>query len=68
MKWSDGEPATSEDARWTYQLVLDAVASEAGYLGSGYLEPYLTNAGLKTVDRARSADRSSSRPSSRRRC
>ena len=25
MKWSDGEPATCEDARWTYQLVLDGV-------------------------------------------
>ena len=49
MKWSDGEPATSEDARYTYQLVLDGVASERGYIGSGYLEPYLTNAGIKTV-------------------
>ena len=26
MKWSDGQPATSEDARWTYQTILDAVA------------------------------------------
>jgi peptide/nickel transport system substrate-binding protein len=50
MTWSDGTPATSEDARWTYQLVLDAVASERGYLGEGYLEPYLTNAGLKAVE------------------
>jgi peptide/nickel transport system substrate-binding protein len=50
MQWSDGQPATCEDARWTYQLVLDAVASETGYIGSGYLEPYLTNAGLKTVE------------------
>jgi peptide/nickel transport system substrate-binding protein len=50
MNWSDGEPATCEDARWTYQLVLDAVASEAGGLGSYYLEPYLTNAGLKAVE------------------
>jgi peptide/nickel transport system substrate-binding protein len=49
MKWSDGTPATCEDARWTYQFVLDVVASEAGYVGSGYLEPYLTNAGLKSV-------------------
>ncbi len=24
MKWSDGQPATSEDARWTFQLDLDA--------------------------------------------
>jgi peptide/nickel transport system substrate-binding protein len=54
MKWSDGQPATAEDARWTYQLVLDAVAksneSEDGYyLGQGYLEPYLTNAGVTQV-------------------
>jgi peptide/nickel transport system substrate-binding protein len=49
MKWSDGQPATSEDARWTYQTVLDAVGSDRGYLGEGYLEPYLTNAGLKKV-------------------
>ena len=49
MKWSDGQPATCEDARWTYQFVLDVVASEDGYVGSGYLEPYLTNAGAKSV-------------------
>jgi len=49
MKWSDGEPATCEDARWTYQFVLDVVASETGYVGSGYLEPYLTNTGAKTI-------------------
>ena len=49
MTWSDGQPATCEDARWTYQFVLDVVASETGYVGSGYLEPYLTNTGAKTV-------------------
>ncbi len=49
MKWSDGEPATCEDARWTYQLVLDGVASDYGGLGSYYIEPYLTNAGLASV-------------------
>jgi peptide/nickel transport system substrate-binding protein len=54
MKWSDGQPATAEDVRYTYQLVLDAVAksdaSEDGYyLGQGYLEPYLTNAGVTKV-------------------
>ena len=75
MVWSDGEPATCEDARWTYQFVLDAVASETGYVGSGYLEPYLTNAGLKTVTCTDTADpgghdgvpapRSSPRPTSR---
>ncbi len=50
MKWSDGEPATCEDARWTYQFVLDVVASDDGYVGSGFLEPYLTNAGLSAVE------------------
>ena len=44
MKWSDGQPATSEDARWTFQTVLDGAASERGYLGQGYLEPYLLDA------------------------
>jgi len=48
MKWSDGQPATCEDALYTYQLVLDAV-DKIGYLGSGYLDPYLTDAGLDTV-------------------
>src|SRR5262245_8059628 len=50
MKWSDGQPATSEDARWTYQTILDGVASERGYLGEGYLEGYLTDAGLNKVE------------------
>ena len=67
MKWSDGEPATSEDARWTYQLVLDGVARSAATSAPGYLEPYLTNAGVTTVT-ARTRTPSSSRPSSRRPC
>lgn len=50
MKWSDGEPATCEDARWTYQFVYDTWNSEAGYVGSGYLEPYVMNAGLASVE------------------
>ena len=33
MPWSDGEPATAEDARWTYQLVLDRRETEYGGLG-----------------------------------
>jgi peptide/nickel transport system substrate-binding protein len=48
MTWSDGEPATCEDARWTYQTVLDAGAQELT-LGNGYLEAYLNDAGLKAV-------------------
>ncbi|HXG27132.1 MAG TPA: ABC transporter substrate-binding protein [Candidatus Binatia bacterium] len=50
MRWSDGEPATCEDARWTYQFVLDVLASEDGYVGSGYLEPYISNTGLESVE------------------
>jgi peptide/nickel transport system substrate-binding protein len=55
MKWSDGTPATSEDARYTYQLALDADAKSQAdpdngyYLGAGYLEPYLLNAGMNAV-------------------
>src|SRR6185503_19356297 len=28
MQWSDGQPATAEDAAYTYNLVLDALAKE----------------------------------------
>jgi peptide/nickel transport system substrate-binding protein len=50
MLWSDGEPATCEDARWTYQFVLDVLDSDRGFVGSGYLEPYLANTGLDKVE------------------
>jgi peptide/nickel transport system substrate-binding protein len=50
MEWSDGQPATAEDARWTYQLVLDGLETENGYLGEGYLDGYLTNAGVTAVE------------------
>ena len=50
MLWSDGEPATAEDARWTYQLILDAAETETGYLGQGYLDGYVTNAGVTSVE------------------
>ena len=48
LKWSDGTPATAEDARWTYQLMLDAYAAELT-LGSGYLDGYLPAAGVTSV-------------------
>jgi peptide/nickel transport system substrate-binding protein len=48
LKWSDGTAATSEDARWTYQLMLDALAKEVT-LGSGYLDGYLPAAGVTSV-------------------
>jgi peptide/nickel transport system substrate-binding protein len=49
MQWSDGEPATSADVVYTYQLVLDALETDTGYLGQGYLDGYLTNAGVTAV-------------------
>lgn len=48
MKWSDGQPATAEDARWSMQYVLDATKAERT-LGLGYLEPYQTAAGVTAV-------------------
>lgn len=50
MLWSDGEPATAEDARWTFQFVLDGIASEDGFVGLGYLDPYVANAGVTSVE------------------
>lgn len=47
--WSDGTAATSEDARFSLQLLLDAVASDAGAMCLGYIDPYLTNAGVSAV-------------------
>lgn len=47
--WSDGEPATSEDARFSIQLLLDAVASDAGAMCLGYIDPYLVNAAVSAV-------------------
>jgi peptide/nickel transport system substrate-binding protein len=49
MKWSDGEPATSEDARWTFQFALDAVNAGSS-VGLGYLDPDLSNAGITKVE------------------
>lgn len=51
MKWSDGQAATSEDARWTIQYVLDATNAKPDplTLGLGYLEPYQTAAGVTAV-------------------
>ena len=44
MKWSDGQPATSEDARWTFQTSSTRRRRSARSLGQGYLEPYLLDA------------------------
>ena len=49
MKWSDGQPATSADACFSWQLALDAIAAES-YIGLGYLDPALKNAGVTKVE------------------
>jgi peptide/nickel transport system substrate-binding protein len=49
MEWSDGQPATAEDARWTLQFVLDA-STAGSSVGLGYLDPDLTNAGVTKVE------------------
>jgi peptide/nickel transport system substrate-binding protein len=49
MQWSDGEPATSADACFSWQLALDAIDADS-YLGVGYLDPGLKNAGVTKVE------------------
>ena len=49
MKWSDGEPATSEDACFSWQLGLDAIAKGEN-VGLGYLDSNLKDAGITKVE------------------
>ena len=50
MKWSDGEPATSADACFSWQLAIDSIkANGAGGLGAGYLDPGLDDAKVTKV-------------------
>jgi peptide/nickel transport system substrate-binding protein len=49
MKWSDGQPATSEDACFSWQLNLDAIADETG-IGLDYLTPGIKDAGVTKVE------------------
>ena len=49
-RWSDGEPATSEDARFSLQILLDAINSEDGFFCAGYIDPYLVNAAVTAVE------------------
>jgi ABC-type dipeptide transport system, periplasmic component len=51
MKWSDGQPATSADACFSWQLALDAIKNGgAGSLGAGYLDPGLDDAAVTKVE------------------
>ncbi|MFN8630853.1 MAG: ABC transporter substrate-binding protein [Chloroflexota bacterium] len=50
MKWSDGQPATSADACYSWGLVL-AAKKDDSYVGSGYLDAALTtDAGVTKVE------------------
>ncbi|HYC07617.1 MAG TPA: ABC transporter substrate-binding protein, partial [Candidatus Binatia bacterium] len=48
MTWSDGQPATSADACFSWQLSLDAIKAGT-VIGLGYLDPELTDAGVTAV-------------------
>ena len=49
MKWSDGTPATSRDACYSWGLALEAIAAEAN-VGAGYLDPGVKDAGVTKVE------------------
>ena len=49
MKWSDGTPATAQDACYSWSLAVAAVADEAS-IGEGYLDPGLKDAGVTKVE------------------
>jgi peptide/nickel transport system substrate-binding protein len=49
-KWSDGQPATSADVCFSWGLAIAAHKDDGAYIGSGYLDPGLTDAGVKKVE------------------
>ena len=49
MTWSDGTPATSADACFSFQLNLDAIAAEAN-VGLGYIDPGVKDSGITKVE------------------
>jgi peptide/nickel transport system substrate-binding protein len=49
MQWSDGEPATSADACFTWGLALAAIEADS-YIGNGYLDPDISNSGVTKVE------------------
>ena len=49
MKWSDGQPATSADACFSWQLAIDAIKADSN-IGLGYLDPNLKDAGVTKVE------------------
>jgi peptide/nickel transport system substrate-binding protein len=49
MKWSDGTPATSKDACYSWGLALAAIAAGEN-VGAGYLDPGIKDAGVTKVE------------------
>jgi len=49
MKWSDGKPATAQDACFSWGLALAAIADETN-IGEGYLDPGLKDAGVTKLE------------------
>jgi peptide/nickel transport system substrate-binding protein len=49
MKWSDGQPATAQDACFSWQLDLDAIKAGKS-VGLGYIDPNVKDAGVTKVE------------------
>ncbi len=49
MKWSDGQPATSADACFSWGLAVAAIKDDAN-IGAGYLDPGLKDAGVTKLE------------------
>jgi peptide/nickel transport system substrate-binding protein len=48
-KWSDGQPATSEDVCFSWGLGI-AAHKDDSYVGSGYLDPGITDSGVTKIE------------------
>ncbi|HEV7810161.1 MAG TPA: peptide ABC transporter substrate-binding protein [Candidatus Limnocylindrales bacterium] len=49
MKWSDGQPASAQDACFSWQLSLDAIKAGTD-VGLGYISPNVKDAGVTKVE------------------
>ncbi len=49
MKWSDGQPATSADACYSFQLSIDAIKAGKN-VGLGYIDPGVKDAGVTKAE------------------
>jgi peptide/nickel transport system substrate-binding protein len=49
-KWSDGQPATSDDVCFSWGLAIAAHKDDGAYIGSGYLDPGVSDAGVTKIE------------------